>query len=548
VGTAPALIVPQAAGRESVTIQNTGTTAVYLGNSSVTANTGILLPGVVGASVTLNTTDAIFGIAATGTQTVGVVEIGGPGTPQVTPITLPVAPAAFWSSIRLSTWSGNAFQAQRISDNVTQDFGFRGNAWDIAGADAFAPGGWQFSKVYDQSGNANDLTQATAASQPSSNVAAAIGGARPVIYDGIPGTNAKSMIIPAGLVLARNGYSMFMFHNPTVSWDSDTFWEFTLSTTVLSSLFTDTVQPGLAINNGGSVRTAGLFPRTLPSAVGYTSGVAAQTFYMNGTSSTASGAVPLTMNSGGRVGAGVPGLNFVLRGDIFCLSFFTSEVSAANSAAIISALNSSYNARTSWPNRLVYGGSSLNAGKRTSFNQVPHRLANWSDYEIYNFGTVNGQTLATQFANAAAREFTLFNPAQFCVHTLDAPSNDIQGQTFTSQADAERWADDFFGITNTGRAANTTLPFLAAGKAVGFNKVIVPTCIARGTFDANQEFARRRYNANCRKFVAANGGALSDRARDPRLSTFSDLTYFNVDQIHLTALGYAVLAAIDRAA
>lgn len=473
------------------------------------------------------------------------------GGAQVQAITLPagVTPAAFWSSVRLSTWTGNAFQAQRISDNATQDFGFRGNAWDIASADAFAPGGWQFAKVYDQSGNANDLTQATAASQPSSNTAAAFGSARPVIYDGIPGTSAKSMAWPAGLVLARNNYSAFMFCNPTVSWDSDTWYEFFTGSTVYSSLYTDTAQTGLAINNGGSVRTSSLYPRAMPGTIGFTSGAGAQTFYVNGTSATASAVASQSMNTGGRFGAGVPGLNYVLRGDIFCSMFFASEISGANSVAIIAALNSAYRAPTSWPNRLVYGGSSLNAGKYTTYNQVPHRLANWSGWEIYNFGTVNGQTLATQFANRA-REYGLYNASQYCVHTLDAPSNDIQAATFTSQADAETWADDFFGVTNTARATNTTLPFLAASKAAGFNKVVVPTCIARGTFTTVnfKEYARLRYNLNCRNNVVANGGALSDRDGDARLQTFSNLTYFNADQTHLTALGYSILGAIDRAA
>jgi hypothetical protein len=51
-------------GRVSITITNTTTTPIFLGGSGVTATTGQLLPGIVGASVTLNTTAAIFGIAA----------------------------------------------------------------------------------------------------------------------------------------------------------------------------------------------------------------------------------------------------------------------------------------------------------------------------------------------------------------------------------------------------------------------------------------------------------------------------------------------------
>jgi hypothetical protein len=40
----------------------------------VTVNNGLLLPGVVGASVALETTDAVYGIVASGTQVVCAVE------------------------------------------------------------------------------------------------------------------------------------------------------------------------------------------------------------------------------------------------------------------------------------------------------------------------------------------------------------------------------------------------------------------------------------------------------------------------------------------
>jgi hypothetical protein len=74
VGATATLIVAQRSGRDTVVVENTGTTAVYLGNSSVTVNSGLLLPGVVGASVALETTDAVYGIVASGTQVVCAVE------------------------------------------------------------------------------------------------------------------------------------------------------------------------------------------------------------------------------------------------------------------------------------------------------------------------------------------------------------------------------------------------------------------------------------------------------------------------------------------
>jgi hypothetical protein len=74
VGSTATLIVAQRTGRDTVVVENTGTTAVYIGNSSVTTSNGLLLPGVVGASVALETTDAVYGIVASGTQVVCAVE------------------------------------------------------------------------------------------------------------------------------------------------------------------------------------------------------------------------------------------------------------------------------------------------------------------------------------------------------------------------------------------------------------------------------------------------------------------------------------------
>lgn len=62
-------------GRICATIENTSTTAVYLGGSSVTTSNGMLLPGIVGASDTICTTAAIYGIVATGTETVSAQEV-----------------------------------------------------------------------------------------------------------------------------------------------------------------------------------------------------------------------------------------------------------------------------------------------------------------------------------------------------------------------------------------------------------------------------------------------------------------------------------------
>ena len=75
VGNTSTLIAALRIGRASVTVENNGATAVYLGNATVSVTTGVLLPGVLGASITLPTSAAVYGVVASGNQTVSKYEL-----------------------------------------------------------------------------------------------------------------------------------------------------------------------------------------------------------------------------------------------------------------------------------------------------------------------------------------------------------------------------------------------------------------------------------------------------------------------------------------
>jgi hypothetical protein len=76
VGAVATLIVAQNTGRKTVVITNLGTTAVYLGaNSGVTSSTGQILPGVVGASISIPQTGPVWGITAGGSQSVSFLDV-----------------------------------------------------------------------------------------------------------------------------------------------------------------------------------------------------------------------------------------------------------------------------------------------------------------------------------------------------------------------------------------------------------------------------------------------------------------------------------------
>ena len=76
--------------------------------------------------------------------------------------------AAAYSLRKLSaTYTGSAIRVRRASDNTEQDIGFVSNELDTSALTTFCSGTDGFVETwYDQSGNANDATQATAADQP----------------------------------------------------------------------------------------------------------------------------------------------------------------------------------------------------------------------------------------------------------------------------------------------------------------------------------------------------------------------------------------------
>lgn len=75
IATSDTLAIAARALRRSVTIQQiTGTQNVFCNQTTATAGNGIVLPAVVGASITLNTTSAVRCIAITGAQTVAIAE------------------------------------------------------------------------------------------------------------------------------------------------------------------------------------------------------------------------------------------------------------------------------------------------------------------------------------------------------------------------------------------------------------------------------------------------------------------------------------------
>jgi hypothetical protein len=74
IGTTATQILAANANRMRLLVTNLGTTDVYLGGSGVTSSTGHLLKGIAGYPVALRFTGAVYGITASGSQSVTYAE------------------------------------------------------------------------------------------------------------------------------------------------------------------------------------------------------------------------------------------------------------------------------------------------------------------------------------------------------------------------------------------------------------------------------------------------------------------------------------------
>jgi hypothetical protein len=96
----------------------------------------------------------------------GLTDIVGVSAPSLLLDTYPNAAVGYSLRKLRSAYSGSAIRVRRSSDNAEQDFGFLGNDLDTASLLTFCGVGNGFITTwYDQSTNANNSTQATAANQ-----------------------------------------------------------------------------------------------------------------------------------------------------------------------------------------------------------------------------------------------------------------------------------------------------------------------------------------------------------------------------------------------
>jgi hypothetical protein len=179
---------------------------------------------------------------------------------------------AAYSLRKLRTaYAGMAVNVRRASDDATQDIGFAGNDFDIAGFNAFTAATTGYvTKWYDQTGNGHDAVQATAANQPQVTLATTSNG-RPALTSASTTVEMDATVPATTLPLTLNA----------VVTRTGNFKNFN------AFLAFGNTQPGIYYNNsaGGGIGVAILNSAALPTIVGADNQFHSATGMVNGASS-----------------------------------------------------------------------------------------------------------------------------------------------------------------------------------------------------------------------------------------------------------------------
>jgi hypothetical protein len=124
--------------------------------------------------------------------------------------TYPNAAVAYSFRKLRTAYSENCIRVRRSSDNTEQDFGFVNNVLDTASLLTFCGAGNGFVTTwYDQSGNANNITQATATRQPRIVNAGALETSN--------GKTSMRFLSASTMLLQKTSYTTIDFKNTAVA-------------------------------------------------------------------------------------------------------------------------------------------------------------------------------------------------------------------------------------------------------------------------------------------------------------------------------------------
>ncbi len=389
---------------------------------------------------------------------------------------------------------------------------------------------------YDQSGGGRHLVQDVLAHRPRLRADVTVGGRLATAFAGLANDPAYASLSGPQSLIAGARCEALVIH-PTTSLQNAVWSEHAdAAGAVWRDLFVSLAADGAL---GVAQQTTSVHIPSVPQVLLLTEGPNGTTLFRDG--------VPVALRAGDSsalarltLGASALGAQFNANFRLAAYLAIEGAMNAADAAAITAALQSRFAIRPAHDVNLVHIGDSIVEGVAASDTlalgaQLLPLLARSTRY--WNLG-IAGRTQAQCFATRTAREGALFEPGKVNLALIDAGINDLGA-----------------GARGADLCANTTRPYLAALRAMGFRvglATLLPQTSGRyPTGDATIEQERLAYNAAARG-DSAGADFLVDRAASPVMGRYpascADAALYSATVggagLHPTTLGYALLAPI----
>lgn len=480
--------------------------------------------------------------------------------PSATPLLNQVggtAPIAAYGLAKLrAAYAGSCLQITRASDSTTLDVGFVQGAdgvyrVDVAAADVFCQGTLGYiTKLYDQSGNANDATQATTAKAVVWSTTT-VEGLRVLSFDGT--TNASTILqryfdLPAGVSVNLNATSVMLVCKPKSSYGLSALWQLglTANTNILNLLntFSAGTRSSLQLSRVGANGRQTAQPRTtMDSYMTVSSGTSnAVTTRNEETVVTGPTATSQTLTGGylGGEDGVVPMNTYNALFDFQAFVVWGRALSVTEQRAAKDAAYQHFRIRPQRDFALTILGDSITNGASTAALGVSYNR-NW----FYHAEKL--LRLSPKVHNLSVPGYRTYDIDGYKGYAL-APTYD------SSKTNVLTYWCGTNDLVNSGNTAAATEPYIAstiaAAKALGFKVVIGTITPASGyAGDSAKEAERQALNAWIRA-GSSGADAIADVAADPvmgPLSAASDTTLYG-DGLHLTELGTQYIAPYWAAA
>ncbi len=452
-------------------------------------------------------------------------EIGGAG------------PVAAYATLRLTAaYAGPAFTVTNPVSKTSMDIRFLpdGTLDEVAFAAFCARSECRLSRWFDQSGQGHDAVQPDPAAQPIVRLAHRTGRPLSVVwdYEATSGAPPRSLILPTALTIDSGNMAVLWtgrFHNAAMvspllelGTDADAFnfgyWDahgdFYLGTrNHLSEL----------AGHAGLTAAVGMISSSPQEGI--------VTNYRNRL--IAQGKLPPELHRGGFIGqTAVYKANGMM--ELSSLVLYNRGLTPMERFLATKTLGENFAIPQQQQDVYVADGDSLTQGIATQYLQsypwymerlLPRSLV------VYDAGwatkTLGGPAgLAARFEEFTAK---LSNPAaRRNVVSIFAGTNDLQNGTDDRE---------LFRVAQQ---------YAAAAHKAGF-RVVVATILPRATFNAKMEGYRAAFNTALRGHWREFADGIADVAADPLFAdpkVLNNATVYSEDGVHLTDLGYQVVAAV----